>query len=301
MAKQKDLVRESMIVNNATMHDYSARLKLLATSLFKYDKLDDYFGDYAARFLENTLFGYGKACFVKDPQLGFIVCKVSDDGKKNIYNMPTKVKAHNDGYEKIWDLEEVVYIMNNDMQLPTRPTIDLFAYRLYDVQRTMDINLQSQKTPILIEGDKNNVLTLQNLYHQYSGNTPVLFGNKAYDFNSKLNVIKTDAPYLLDKLTIYKHEIWNECLTFLGIDNANTDKNRIVLTPEIESNDELIGFYLNCFYSTRKRAVDELNKRWNLDIKLEINREAISELLEKMKEEVQIEQLKEIQMETENE
>ena len=67
-------------------------------------------------------------------------------------------------------------------------------------------------------------------------------------------------------------------MTFLGVNNANTDKNQVVLTPEIEANDELISFYLNCFYSTRKKAIDSLNKKWGLNIKLVVNKN-ISDLM----------------------
>ena len=50
MAKQKDLTRESMIRNNQTYLDFYDRLKLLATSLFSYEGLDEVFGFGAARF-----------------------------------------------------------------------------------------------------------------------------------------------------------------------------------------------------------------------------------------------------------
>ena len=55
MGKQKDLTRESMIRNNQTYLDFYDRLKLLATSLFSYEGLDDAFGFGASRFLENAL------------------------------------------------------------------------------------------------------------------------------------------------------------------------------------------------------------------------------------------------------
>ena len=113
---------------------------------------------------------------------------------------------------------------------------------------------------------------------QYSGNNPVLFGNKNYDLQNKVNVLKTDAPYLLDKLALYKHEIWNECMTFLGINNANTDKNQVVLTPEINANNELVDYYLNCFYSTRERAIKEVNEKFGTNINIKINKN-LQELL----------------------
>lgn len=116
--------------------------------------------------------------------------------------------------------------MNNLLELPTSSTINLFAYRLYETERTIDTNLIAQKTPVLIEGDTKTILTLKNTYMSFAGNTPFIFGNKDYNINQKLNALKTDAPYLIDKLELHKHEIWNEALTFLGIDNANTDKKK---------------------------------------------------------------------------
>ena len=101
---------------------------------------------------------------------------------------------------------------------------------------------------------------------QYSGNIPFIFGSKKFDINNKLNVLRTDAPYLLDKLALHKHEVWDEMLTFLGINNANTDKKERLITDEVNSNNELINYYLNCFYKPRKNACDELNKKYGLNI-----------------------------------
>ena len=261
----------SMLTNNATYIDYLNRLRLLATSLFTWENLDEVAGFGASRFLEQSLFDNGRACFVKDDELGFMVLKVNPSDKLNVYNLPTRVMAWSIGYEKNYDFDDVVYIMNNELQLPTSQTINLIAYRLYETERTIDTNLIAQKTPILIEGDTKTILTLKNVYMQYSGNTPFIFGNKQFDISNKLNVLKTDAPYLIDKLTIHKHELWNEALTYLGIDNANTDKKERLITDEVESNNDLINFYLNCFYKTRKQACELINEKFLKDSDLKIS------------------------------
>ena len=113
---------------------------------------------------------------------------------------------------------------------------------------------------------------------QYSGNTPFIFGSKQFDLNNRLSVLKTDAPFLLDKLQLYKHDVWCEALTFLGINNANTDKKERLITDEVNSNNELINYYLNCFYKTRKDACDRINKKYGLNISIKLNKD-IEELL----------------------
>lgn len=263
----------TMIVNNKTYIDYLDRLKLLAVSLFKWKGLDDVAGFGASRFLELSLYENGRACFLKDDNLGYLALKVNPSDKLNVYNLPEKVMAWSIGYNRTLPFDSVVYIMNNELELPTSQTLSLFAYRLYETERTIDVNLIAQKTPVLIEGDTKTILTLKNVYMQYSGNTPFIFGNKQFDISNKLNVLKTDAPYLVDKLELHKHEIWNEALTYLGIDNANTDKKERLITDEVESNNDLISYYLNCFYKTRKQACDLINERYGLNIEIELNKE----------------------------
>ena len=265
----------AMLINDRTMIDYIDRLKMLSVSLFTWKGLDDIAGTGASRFLELSLYEDGKGVFVKDDELGYMALKVNPSDKLNVYMLPVKVMCWSIGYNKQYAFDDVVYIMNNELQKPTREFMELFAYRLYETERTIDINLQAQKTPILIEGDTKTILTLKNVYMQYSGNTPFIFGNKQFDISNKLNVLKTDAPYIIDKLDVHKHQIFNDALTVLGIDNANTDKKERLITNEVESNEELIKYYLNCYYKTRKKACDEINEKFGLDIDIELNKEVI--------------------------
>lgn len=270
----------SMLLNNATAIDYEDRLHMLAISLFTWKGLDDIAGFGASHFIEESLYRYGKACIVKDDEIGIKALNVTAAGKLNIYYLPVKVNAFSTGYNKIYDFDDVVYIMNNELQKPTRDTLTLFAARLYETERTSDVNLQAQKTPVLIEGDKNVLLTLKNTYMQYSGNMPVIYGNKNFDVSSKLNVLRTDAPYIVDKLEDHKHNLWNDCMTFLGINNANTSKKERLVTSEVESNDQLINYYLNCFYKTRKKACDILNEKFGTNVEIVLNKEVVDLLAE---------------------
>lgn len=265
----------SMLLNNATAIDFDDRLHMLATSLFTWKGLDDIAGFGASHFVEESLYRYGKACIVKDSDLGIMALNVTAAGKLNIYYLPVKVNAFSTGYNKIYDFDDVVYIMNNELQKPTKDTLTLFAARLYETERTIDVNIQAQKTPVLIEGDKNTLLTLKNIYMQYSGNMPVIYGNKNFDVSSKLNVLRTDAPYVVDKLDYHKDKLWNDCMTFLGINNANTSKKERLVTSEVESNDQLINYYLNCFYKTRKKACDLLNEKFGTNVEIVLNKEVV--------------------------
>lgn len=279
--KNNDL---AMIENNQTYIDYLDRLQMIATSIFTWKNLDELCGKGSAKALEYYLFNFGKACFVKDSEIGFKIFQCTPADKLNIYYMPTKVNAFSIGYNKIYDFDDIVYIMNNDLQKPTIDSLKLFAYRLYQCERAIDVNLNANKTPILIEGDKDVELTLKNVYMQYDGNTPVIFGNKNFELQNKVNVLKTDAPYLVDKLDTHKHQILFDVLTLLGIKNANTDKKERLVTSEVVSNDQLVNIYLNCWFKTRKQACDEINDKFlqnsEVKVELELNKDIIELLAE---------------------
>ena len=266
--KETDL---SMIINNQTYIDYLDRLKMIAISLFTWEGLDEVAGVGASDLLELALYENGRACFVKDDELGYMALRVNPDDKFNVYMLPTKVIAYSFEYNKKYNFDDIVYIKNNKIQKPTLETLRLMSYRLYETERTIDVNLIAQKTPVLIEGDTKTILTLKNVYMQYSGNTPFIFGSKQYDLSNKLNVLNTGAPYLIDKLELHKHEIWDEALTYLGINNANTDKKERLITDEVNSNNELIKYYLNCFLKPRQEACDLMNKKYGLNIKVTLN------------------------------
>lgn len=281
--KQISETELQMFMNNATYTDYYDRLKLIATSMFTWEGLDEVAGTGASRFLELCLYSQGRACFVKDDKLGFLALNANPSDKLNVYQLPEKIQAWSVGYTKTFDFDNTVFIMNNELMMPTRKTIELFAMRLYETEQTIYVNLKAQKTPVLLEGDKKTMLTLKNAYMQYDGNMPFIFGSKTFELGSKLNALKTDAPYLIDKLEIHKHEIWDECLTYLGIDNANTDKKERLITDEVQSNNEIIKYYLNCFYKTRKKACDEINKKYFFDeevIKIKLNKDVLELLNE---------------------
>lgn len=270
----------SMIINNRTYNDYYDRLKMIASSLFTWENLDDLAGYGASNFLELTLYENGKACIVKDPEFGFLALRVNPNSSLNVYNLPIRIEASSTGYNKSFNFDEIIYVKNNILEKPTSATIDLFAYRLYECERTIDVNLLAQKTPVLIEGDNKSVLTLKNLYMQYSGNVPFIFGNKNFDMQNRLSVLKTDAPYIIDKLEMYKHEIINDCLTFLGINNTNTDKKERLIVDEANANNQLINYCLYNFMKPRIESANLFNQKFfngEEKIKVSLNKTILDE------------------------
>ena len=148
--------------------------------------------------------------------------------------------------------------------------MELFALRLYEAERTVDVNIKAQKTPVILVGDESFKLSMKNIYNKYIGNEPVIFGDKKQLGENVLRAIKTDAPFVADKIMDYKKEIWNEALTYLGINNIMISKKERLITDEANSNNELINMNLQSRLAPRKFACKQFNELFgtNIDVRV---------------------------------
>lgn len=255
-------------ITDYTFTDYYYRLMLMARSVFEWKNLPNGIDE---KWIEKYLYTEGCCVFFKDPKLGFMVAKATQSGMINNYDEPTKITPYATNYmgEPLVNFEECVLMRNNDIMIPTYPTIQLFAYRLAEISRTIDININAQKTPILMMCSERQKNTLKNLYKQWNGFEPVIYGSKDLDLDG-VKALKTDAPVVFDALQIQKHAIWNECMTFLGISNANQDKRERLVTDEVNANNEQIEMSAQIMLKARQKACEQINEMFDLNIEVSL-------------------------------
>lgn len=267
MGRKKDSqFWESAYMNNRTYLQYYNRLTELAISMFEWQNLPK---TVDQRFLEMCLFGDGMCVFFQDEVLGYLSLQCMIGGKLNVYRIPMERKAYaTNGYQRNLDETNSVIIFNNYLHTNSLLDVEMFSKRLYNLDRAIDVNANAQKTPVLIQCDESQRLTMKNLYKQYEGNEPFIFGSKGLDA-SGLKVLQTGAPYVADKLYELKTQIWNEALTYLGISNINVVKKERMITDEVTRNQ---GGTVASRYSkleSRRQACKQINEMFGLDIWVE--------------------------------
>lgn len=265
-------------VNDATYWDYLERLKKVAMSMFEWVNLPE---SMNARYIEKSLYYHGSAALLYDETLGYINTNCASSGQVNIYGLPTALNCYSFGYQETRTLytglvydeyanpinkndKECIMVMNNWERTPTCSTLELFALRLYEAERTCDVNIKTQKTPVTILCDENQRLTMKNLYLQYDGNEPFIFGDKNNLEDGKIKALRTDAPFIADKLMEYKKQIWNEALEFLGVNTLTTEKKERLISDEASSNNELINLNLQSYLAPRQEACRQFNEKFGL-------------------------------------
>ena len=264
MGRRKTNFEESLSMNNYTYMQYAYRLMELSISMFEWKNLPEGIDE---RFLEMVLFTDGHAVFFKDDELGdYLALQCLINGKLNVYRIPINRRAFAvNGYQKKLTDKDSVIIFNNMLHTNSWLDVKMFAKRLYNLDRIIDVNANAQKTPILIKGNEQQRLTLTNLYKEYDGNAPVIFADKSLDMNA-LQVMSTQAPYVADKIYQLKTQIWNEALTYLGISNVSFQKRERMVSDEVTRSQ---GGTVASRYSrlnARRQACEQINKMFGLNI-----------------------------------
>lgn len=242
---------------------YFDRLTELSISMFEWKNLPDTIDE---RFMELSLFGDGMVVFFKDEDIGYLALRTMIGGRLDVYQIPTERTAFaSNGYNRQLNNENSVIIFNNMIHTNSTRVVETYARRLYELDRIIDVNAKAQKTPVFIQCEETQRLTMKNLYMKYEGNEPFIFGDKSLNPNA-LKVLKTDAPYIADKIYQLKTQIWNEALTYLGISNLNVQKKERMISDEVLRNQ---GGTIASRYSrleSRRKACEQINKMFGLDI-----------------------------------
>ena len=237
--------------------------------------------------IERFLYEVGCVVYFDNDIYGNLVLPPVAFTNLNVYGIPQVYGAQGVNGEYFSGLNEdnSVLIKNTPNYVPTRLYIDMLCESLADVIQARKVNVNATKTPFVIEGEEQEVLSMKNLYEQISGNKAVIYKNKTKAQTSlSLNVLKTDAPYTADKLTALKNALECDALTYLGLNNNNIEKKERLVAGEVEANNEVIENYLFMRLKERKDAVEKINKLFNTNIEVDINREFVSQFID-LKEE----------------
>ena len=274
---------------NLWYNHYRQYLQLLTYQLFEWKNLPE---TIDPAYLEKELHDKGYVAFYNDDEIGEIVTGGTISGKMNHYNLPLEFQAVSPTYYKTFPLAyysaddddtKGVLIKNNDLMTSTTPSLELFAMELTELKEIISINQNAQKTPVLISTDERTQLSMKNIYNKYEGNEPVIIVDNGFDADA-IKVFKTDAPYVVDKLNTQKNAVWNELMTFLGIDNANLEKKERMITSEAESNEEQIETSRSIMLKSRKEACELINRIHGTNISVDFRQSVIDKLEKEVKQ-----------------
>lgn len=251
-------------MNNRVFNDTFIDLMLIAKSVFEWINLPNGMNE---KWIEDYLFSEGSCVFFKDKTKGFMVTSYTPYGNLNHYNEEIYLMPVAQNYEcndrVLENNIDCVIIKNNDISMPTAPTIEIYAHKLTTIDRTIDTNILAQKTPVIISCSEKERLSLIQYMEKRNDNEPVIFVTDKMNRDG-IKVDDLKVPMVFKDLELQKHMVRNEILTRLGVNNANQDKKERLVTDEVQANNEHVEACFNTMLKARQKACEEINRIFGL-------------------------------------
>ena len=167
---------------------------------------------------------------------------------------------------KTLNAKECVPIWGNYLRIPDRDIIYVYAGKLAKIDRTIEINLDAMRYTHIIATNENQRLSWVNIMRKHAEGEPIIFGNEGLDLaQAQVWNVGVDKDVVLN-LQISKGKLWNECMTLLGINNANQDKKERLVSSEVDANDDQVVANRGIALNSRKIAVEQINRMFDLSL-----------------------------------
>lgn len=232
------------------------------------------------RFFKLNLIFNGYAALIKDPDLGYLslgVRPTMNSNELNIYGEFPDVMAFGwNGFNKQYtnymygtdntDAEAVI-CRDNDMMYPMINIIWIYAKRLTDTMRTLDVTARKLKTPYFITCDEAQKSSIKKILEDVDFNQDSIIANRS-TMPNEFNVLQTGVqPESVRVLWEHYSNLESEIRTFLGINSAaNLDKKERLVVDEAQANDILTDINIQYRLKSYQQFCDTVNNLWGLNI-----------------------------------
>lgn len=275
-------IENAKYFTSVTYSTWFNRLYNMAISRFEWINLPDTCNE---KFIEQVLFFNGFMVGYKDTALNsYLIMPCTNNSVLDIFGYPAKVNAYGyNGYMaqnltpytitlgKETTNADAALLYANYSRCPDLPAVLYFARKLTKIDRTIDVNINVQKTPYIISCGENQRLTVANMFKQVDNFEPAIMTTKFYGLNGEkpINVMDLKPPFVADKMQVLKRQVYQEALTYLGIEANTSEKAERQVTEELTANMGETESMRQSPLASRKQFCKEFNKIYgtNIDVK----------------------------------
>ena len=242
------------------------------------------------RYFKLCLILHGSAALINDPELGFLSlgCTPMTAGDLNIYGEWPQINAYGwNGFNKTYSCymygvdnkdAEAIICRDNDCMYPLVRTLLLYAKRLTDTMRTLDVTAKKLKTPYFITCDESQKTSIKKILDDIDFNKDSIIANRSTSPN-EFNVLQTGVqPESVRVLWEHYNNLESEIRTILGINSAaNLDKKERLVVDEAQANDILTDINIEYRLKSYERFCETANAMFGLNISVHSNIQAVEE------------------------
>ena len=270
---EKNQDNENVLLNVATYNAWLFKFLNVALSVYEWEGLPT---GIDQRQLEMWLLTRGYAIFFYDEALvddpgkrapeGYAVLQGVAYGEWDLYDIPNDRRVYAPmGFQRELDETNSVIMFHNQLRTPEIFTYEMYARRIAELDRTIDVNVMAQKTNKVIRCDDRQRLTWKNLVMQAEGNVYTILADKSVDLKD-LEVLDLSAELVALDLDVLKQRYVAEAFQFAGVESVPPEKRERLVTSEVTGamgGTEALRFSRLC---ARQQACEQINDLFGLDV-----------------------------------
>ena len=270
---EKSVENDNAYMNTATYDSWLFKFLNVALSVYEWEGLPE---GIDQRQLEMWLLTRGYAIFFFDADLigdpskrapdGYAVLEGTAHGNWDLYNIPNERRVFSPmGFQRELDETNSVIMFHNQLRTPEIFTYEMYARRIAELDRTIDVNVMSQKTTKVIRCDQAQRLTWKNLAMEVDGNVYTILADKSVDL-SDIEVLDLTSPFVGLDLDVLKQRYIAEAFSFAGVESVPPEKRERLVTSEVTGamgGTEALRFSR---LTARQAACDQINYLFGLDV-----------------------------------
>lgn len=257
---------------------YTRKLTEMCMSRFKWEGLPK---SIDVRFLEYTLLHSGLAIVFKDELYDAILAtRATPLGSFNLYDNPKRFQAYGTNYRgKIMSQKDCAPVWGTLTRSSTDiDIVRIYAHRIAQMDRTIEINTQNARRPKAIVLQEEEQTSVDNIINAINRGEPVVKLTEP-DIMQRLERTLDFGvdPKSIEVLSVIRARVVNECMSLLGIDNANQDKKERLVAAEVDANDEQVSVGKSSILIPRQQGAELINRlfpEYNVTVSFDTGQES---------------------------
>ena len=243
--------------NLVTLSHWVDQLAQLAIASIEWDVPDT----VDAIYLERALYYHGRA-IVFATEEGLVALSGFGSAAPNVYGIPTRrtVTAAN-GFTATLDNHNSVIVYNNVTRTNGADRAMMYAGRLAELDRIIELNAKAQKTPILLKAPKEAELSAANAYAEFDENVDVIRINPDFMPDS-IGAVNLAVPFTGNELRALQQDIYAQFMRERGIGSVSTGKAERLNTSEVAAGNSGLLMYQASLMAPRLQACKLINQRF---------------------------------------
>lgn len=141
--------------------------------------------------------------------------------------------------------------------------ITTYARKLANIDRTIEINVRNARRTKILAYDENTRLSVENINSQIESGAVAVRVTTDIMTGAPITILDLGInPDNIEKLSILRARLWSECMTLLGINNANQDKKERLVSDEVDANDDQVESMRRVNLNARQQAAAQMREKF---------------------------------------